>query len=116
ETDEPSDFLDLVHELRAGESSSYTLRDTPIFTCISTSVRRALDALDGHGATAVRDLSGQALNAEAIVSASVQRPAEFHGPEPPSPSARTDERAQRRQRHHLPGRGGRGLRRAPRPP
>ena len=72
ETDQPSDFLDLVHELRAGESSSYTLRDTPIFTCISTSVRRALDALDGHAATAVRDLSGEALNAEAIVSPSVQ--------------------------------------------
>jgi chlorite dismutase len=50
ETDEPSDFLDLVHELRASESSSYTLRDTPIFTCIASSVRRALDALDGEAA------------------------------------------------------------------
>jgi chlorite dismutase len=52
ETDEPADFLDLVHELRASESSSYTLKDTPIFTCISSSVRRALDALDGSGAPA----------------------------------------------------------------
>jgi chlorite dismutase len=47
ETDEPSDFLDLVQELRTSESSSYTLRDTPIFTCIASSVARALDALDG---------------------------------------------------------------------
>jgi chlorite dismutase len=34
ETDYPSDFLDLVMELREAESSQYTLRDTPIFTCI----------------------------------------------------------------------------------
>jgi chlorite dismutase len=48
ETDEPGDFLDLVQELRTTESSSYTLKDTPIFTCISSSTRRALDALDGE--------------------------------------------------------------------
>jgi chlorite dismutase len=47
ETDEPSDFLELVQELRGSESSSYTLRDTPIFTCLAMSVGRALDALDG---------------------------------------------------------------------
>jgi chlorite dismutase len=47
EADEPGEFLDLVHELRPSESSSYTLRDTPIFTCISMSIGRALDALDG---------------------------------------------------------------------
>jgi len=47
ETDEPGDFLELVQELRGSESSSYTLRDTPIFTCITMSVGRALDALDG---------------------------------------------------------------------
>jgi chlorite dismutase len=52
ETDEPADFLDLVHELRASESSSFTLRDTPIFTCIASSVRHALDALDGNARTA----------------------------------------------------------------
>jgi chlorite dismutase len=54
ETDEPADFLDLVHELRSSESSSYTLRDTPIFTCIQTSVRRALDALDGEAVVLAR--------------------------------------------------------------
>jgi chlorite dismutase len=47
EADDPGRFLDLVQELRGTESSSYTLRDTPIFTCIAMSVARALDALDG---------------------------------------------------------------------
>jgi chlorite dismutase len=47
ETDEPADFLDLVQRLRTTESSRYTKRDTPTFTCVSTSVERALNALDG---------------------------------------------------------------------
>ena len=47
EGDEPDRFLDLVQELRSSESSAYTLRDTPIFTCVAMSVARALDALDG---------------------------------------------------------------------
>lgn len=34
ETDRPGDFLDLVMELREGEASRYTLRDTPTFTCL----------------------------------------------------------------------------------
>jgi len=34
ESDYLSDFLDLVMELRESEASQYTLRDTPIFTCI----------------------------------------------------------------------------------
>jgi chlorite dismutase len=40
-------FLELVQELRGTESSSYTLRDTPIFTCVAMSTAKALDALDG---------------------------------------------------------------------
>jgi chlorite dismutase len=48
ETDEPGDFLDLVQRLRTTESSAFTLRDTPTFTCISASVERALNALDGE--------------------------------------------------------------------
>ena len=48
ETDDPGDFLDLVQRLRTTESSSFTLRDTPTFTCISASVERALNALDGE--------------------------------------------------------------------
>jgi chlorite dismutase len=47
DADEPGDFLDLVQELRGTESSSYTESETPIFTCISASVERALNALDG---------------------------------------------------------------------
>lgn len=47
ETDEPSDFLDLVQELRETESSLYTLQDTPLFTCINMRLEEALDALGG---------------------------------------------------------------------
>ena len=52
ECDDPGEFLDLVQELRPTESSSYTLRDTPIFTCVAMSLGRALDALDGTAASA----------------------------------------------------------------
>jgi chlorite dismutase len=50
ETDDPGQFLDLVQALRRTASSRYTERDTPIFTCISASVERALNALDGEPA------------------------------------------------------------------
>lgn len=49
ETDEPGDFLDLVMELREAKTSTYTLRDTPIFTCISMSLRDTLDMLAAPG-------------------------------------------------------------------
>ncbi len=45
ETDQPADFLDLVMDLRETEGSLYTLRDTPIFTCIAAEPEAALDAL-----------------------------------------------------------------------
>jgi chlorite dismutase len=45
ETDFPSDFLDLVQELRETESSSFTLRDTPIFTCVSMPIGEILESL-----------------------------------------------------------------------
>jgi chlorite dismutase len=45
ETDEPKDFLDLVMELREAESSKYTLRDTPIFTCVQMPVEKILEQL-----------------------------------------------------------------------
>jgi len=35
ETDKAEDFLDLVMELRESKGSKYTLRDTPIFTCVA---------------------------------------------------------------------------------
>jgi chlorite dismutase len=55
DADDPSEFLDLVHELRATESSAYTESETPIFTCIRMSVERALDALDGERAARASD-------------------------------------------------------------
>lgn len=45
ETDEIADFLDLVQQLRETEASMYTLRDTPMFTCISQSVEDILEAI-----------------------------------------------------------------------
>ncbi len=45
ETDNISDFLDLVQELRETEASSYTLRDTPMYTCVSQPVDEILRAL-----------------------------------------------------------------------
>ncbi len=45
--DDPGEFLDLVQELRSTESSAYTESETPIFTCRSLPVEKALDALDG---------------------------------------------------------------------
>ncbi|HEX8523992.1 MAG TPA: chlorite dismutase family protein [Tepidisphaeraceae bacterium] len=45
ETDEPKDFLDLVMELRETQSSKFTQRDTPIFTCIQMPMEQVLDQL-----------------------------------------------------------------------
>jgi chlorite dismutase len=53
DTDDPAHFLDLVQELRATESSAYTESETPIFTCRTSTVQRALDALDGETVGAV---------------------------------------------------------------
>ncbi len=45
ETDEPKDFLDLVMELRETESSKFTQRDTPIFTCVQMPMEKVLEQL-----------------------------------------------------------------------
>lgn len=45
ETDYPADFLDLVQELRETKASSYTLRDTPMFTCRQRTLTECLEAL-----------------------------------------------------------------------
>jgi len=45
ETDNPADFLDLVQELRETKASSYTLRDTPMFTCRQRTLAECLDGL-----------------------------------------------------------------------
>src|SRR5881394_1613100 len=50
EGDSPADFLDLVMQLRESRASSYTLRDTPTFTCVQMSLWDLLDTLGGAGA------------------------------------------------------------------
>jgi chlorite dismutase len=45
ETDYPSDFLDLVQELRESKASRYTLRDTPMYTCRQLPLAECLDEL-----------------------------------------------------------------------
>jgi chlorite dismutase len=51
DTDDAAAFLDLVQRLRTTEASSFTLRDTPSFTCINASLERAVNALDGEALT-----------------------------------------------------------------
>ena len=43
ETDDPGSFLDLVQRLRTTESSSYTKRDTPTFTCVGVLGRAGVE-------------------------------------------------------------------------
>jgi chlorite dismutase len=45
ESNFPEDFLDLVQQLRETEISAYTLKDTPIFTCIRMTPEAMLDQL-----------------------------------------------------------------------
>jgi chlorite dismutase len=45
ETDSAADFLDLVMALRETQGSRYTLRDTPIFTCLHQPLEQVLDAI-----------------------------------------------------------------------
>src|SRR3990172_246709 len=47
ESDYPEDFLDLVMALRETEASRYTLRDTPIFTCVQRPLDEVLNLLGG---------------------------------------------------------------------
>ena len=74
ETDEPGDFLDLVMELRETESSLYTLRDTPTFTCVATTVAGMLDALGSPGAAAMPSRSSGGGDAWVRVCAEAELP------------------------------------------
>jgi chlorite dismutase len=47
ESDYPQDFLDLVKELRETDSSTYTERDTPMFTCMKQDLRTLLARVCG---------------------------------------------------------------------
>jgi chlorite dismutase len=50
ETDQPSDFLDLVQGLRETKSSLYTQRDTPIITCTQQAIGTILEHVGGVAA------------------------------------------------------------------
>ncbi|GAC1432674.1 MAG: chlorite dismutase family protein [Thermoanaerobaculia bacterium] len=45
EADSPAEFLDLVQELRETESSKFTARDTPMYTCRRGAIEEVLEAL-----------------------------------------------------------------------
>jgi chlorite dismutase len=45
ESNYPEDFLDLVQQLRETEISAYTLKDTPIYSCIRLSPEAMLDRI-----------------------------------------------------------------------
>jgi len=47
ESDRPEHFVDLVMELRHSEATGYTLRDTPVFTCVHRELPEVLDLLGG---------------------------------------------------------------------
>jgi chlorite dismutase len=47
ESDKPEHFVELVMELRHSEATSYTVRDTPTFTCIHRELPEVLDLLGG---------------------------------------------------------------------
>jgi chlorite dismutase len=45
ESDTADEFLDLVQELRETESSKFTLRDTPMYTCRRSTIEEILDSI-----------------------------------------------------------------------
>jgi len=45
DADSPEEFLDLVMKMRETAASSYTLRDTPVFTCLTMDIRQALNTV-----------------------------------------------------------------------
>ncbi|MEW6421191.1 MAG: chlorite dismutase family protein [Deinococcota bacterium] len=45
DSDYPQEFVDLVHRLRYTEASNYTLRDTPMFTCVKKALSGVLEDL-----------------------------------------------------------------------
>ena len=45
EADSAAEFLDLVQELRETESSKFTLRDTPMYTCRRSTIEAILDSI-----------------------------------------------------------------------
>lgn len=74
EGDDPGEFLDLVMELRETEASSYTLKDTPTFTCLQMSLWEVLDTLGGASGRALVDLAPASSNGFTPVADVVEVP------------------------------------------
>ena len=68
ETDSPSDFLDLVMELRETKASMYTLRDTPTFTCVSMPLPEVLLSVGAPGDAKAPEMPAAASSAWAPVA------------------------------------------------
>ena len=66
ETDSVHDFLDLMMELRGTEASSYTERDTPIFTCTLMGAREVLDTLGGAPAASTMPREPKPIEVEPV--------------------------------------------------
>jgi chlorite dismutase len=45
EAESPAEFLDLVQDLRESESSKFTVRDTPMFTCRRSTIEDILESI-----------------------------------------------------------------------
>jgi chlorite dismutase len=45
EANSPTDLVDLIMDLRGTEGSRFTLRDTPILTCIRRPLRETLESI-----------------------------------------------------------------------
>lgn len=45
ESNKPADFVELIMALRETEASRFTVRDTPICTCVRKTIPEALDDL-----------------------------------------------------------------------
>ena len=73
EGDSPSEFLDLVMELRSSEASQYTLRDTPAFTAVAKPVGTALAEALGIGEPEPAVVAQPAHAAEAVTVAGSAR-------------------------------------------
>ena len=86
DTDDVAAFLDLVQRLRGTEASAWTARDTPSFTTIRTSLKRAVDALDGEALTV--SVTSTAGAAPAAAGAA----AHLGPPTPSSPACSTPSR------------------------
>jgi chlorite dismutase len=72
ECDDPAEFLDLVNDLRFTESGSYTLRDTPMFTCVLRSPTQLMAEFAPRGPA--RQAVGRRRAVERDLAGALRRP------------------------------------------